>query len=182
LSLYIMKKQRGGNPPQIVFSMTFRPMLINEYYEQAIMAAIYYNKVQMLIENNRNGMIKYFEYHGYIELLKPEPKQKNQYYRTVTKRIGIRKGVASTQEMERCINEYTDEFCDLIPEMELLEEFLVYGMENTDRVIAFGWCLVSLEDDYNTYEHEKKIHKAVPTFRYKRRSDGQIVRVKRNNE
>ena len=178
LSLYILSKQRGARPPRIVFSYTDRPEKVNDYYDQALMALIYYSETKVLIENNRNGMIQYFQNNGYIHLLKPEPQPKNQFNVQQTKRLGIRKTVNSTQEMERCINQYTDDYAHLIPEIELLSEFQVYGAENTDRVIAFGWALVSLYDEVVNFEEQQRIANAAPTYRY-RKVGGKLTRVKK---
>lgn len=178
LALYIMSKQQGARPPRIVFSYTDRPEKVNDYYEQSIMALIYYRECKVLIENNRNGMIQYFQNNGYIHLLKPEPQPKNQLNVQQTKRLGIRKTVASTQEMERCINQYTDDYAHLIPEIELLAEFLVYGQENTDKVIAFGWTLVSLIDEIVNVAQQQEIADSAPTFRY-RKINGKLTRVKK---
>ena len=178
LSLYIMSKQRGTRPPRMTFSLTYRPEKVNDFYEQAIMALVYYNETKTLIENNRNGMIQYFQNNGYIHLLKPEPQPKNVFNVQQSKRLGIRKTVQSTKEMERCINHYTDDYAHLIPEVELLAEFMVYGQENTDRAIAFGWTLVSLEDETVNAEEQDRIANAAPTWRFKK-INGRIVRVKK---
>jgi hypothetical protein len=147
MSTYIMNKPRGTTPPRVVFSFTDRPEKVDSYYEQVAMALIYYNHTKILIENNRFGMIKWFELSGFVHLMKMEPVPKATMNRKFTPRIGIRKNEATAKVMERCINEYTNDYCNLIPELDLLEEFFKYGEENTDRVIAFGWTLVSLEDD-----------------------------------
>lgn len=178
LSMYIGSHQKGTRPPKIVFSYTDRPERVNDYYEQSIMALIYYNQTKVLIENNRFGMIKYYEDTGYLYLLKPEPVAINKLNKIQSKQLGVRKTVQSTREMERCINHYTDEFCDLIPEKELLEEFLVYGESNTDRAIAFGWLLVSLEDTYVSKESREAVANALPKTRI-RKINGRLVRVKK---
>lgn len=175
MSMYLLTRQQGMNPPRMVFSYTDRPQKSSVYYEQALMALIYYNKTQALIENNRYGMISYFENNGYLSLLKPEPVPKNTLVRKESYRIGIRKTVASTKEMERCINEYTNDYCHLIPEIELLDDFMVYGTKNTDRTIAFGWALVSLEEEGVTEDAKKKMADSLPKWKYVRRN-GQIIR------
>jgi len=176
LSMYIMSKQKGIRPPKIVFSYTDRPEKVNDYYDQGLMALIYFNETKVLIENNRNGMIQYFQNNGYIHLLMPEPQAKNLYNVQQSKRIGVRKTVNSGKEMERCINEYTNDFCDLIPDRELLLEFLVYGEENTDRVIAFGWTLVSMEAEVVSREEEERMKSLAPVWRLKN-VGGKIIRV-----
>lgn len=178
MSMYIMNKQRGSRPPKVVFSYTDRPEKVNDYYEQSIMALVYYNETKVLIENNRNGMIQYYQNYGYIHLLKPEPQPKNVMNVQQSKRLGVRKTVNSTLEMERCINHYTDDYAHLIPEVELLAEFGIYGQQNTDRAIAFGWTLVCLEDETMTREEQERISSAAPNWRFKK-VNGKITRVKK---
>lgn len=178
LSMYIGSHQKGTRPPKIVFSYTDRPERVNDYYEQSIMALLYFNSPKILIENNRFGMIKHYEDTGYLYLLKPEPIAINRLNKIQSKQLGVRKTVQSTREMERCINHYTDDFCDLIPDKELLEEFLVYGESNTDRAIAFGWLLVSLEDSYQSKSSKEDMDKALPKTRI-RKINGRLVRIKK---
>ena len=78
--------------------------------------------------------------------------------------------------MESLIEEYVDSYCHQIPSRELLEEFLLYGSQNTDRVFAFGMCLM-----LNKEWHKKNISKAsqntnIPSFKYKN-VNGKIIRV-----
>lgn len=176
LSMYIMSHQKGMRPPKVVFSYTDRPDKVNDYYEQAIMALVYYNNTMVLIENNRNGMIQYFQNNGYIHLLKPEPQQKNVLNTQSNMKIGIRKTTNSGKEMERCINEYTNNYCDVIPEIELLQDFMVYGSENTDRAIAFGWTLVSMEDEVTMMVQKERSKSSMPSRRLKK-VEGKLVRV-----
>lgn len=178
LSMYIMSKQRGSRPPQIVFSYTDRPQKVDDFYEQSIMALIYYNNTKTLIENNRNGMIKFYERNGYTYLLRQEPIAKNKLSRTATNKIGVTATAKSIQEMERLINHYTDDHCNLIPDIDLLDEFTKYGEENVDRVMAFGWTLVALEDEYITVKQREEIKTALPTTRL-RRVGGVMRRIKR---
>ena len=177
LSMYIMSKQRGTFPPRIMLSYTCRPQKVNDYYEQAAMALVYYGNTKVLIENNRYGMIKFFEDNGYSNLLKPEPIQKQRMSKVQSKQYGIRATKPTIQEMERVINHYTDDHCHLVPEKELLVEFTLYGESNVDRVFAIGWCLISLEDDYISIEQEKAMNAALPTYRM-RKINGRITRTK----
>lgn len=179
LSMYIMSKQRGSRPPRIVMSYTDRPQKVDEFYEQTIMALTYFNNTKTLIESNRWGMIKYYEDNGFSYLLRTEPIARQKTKKVHTNNWGVRAGAGSKKEMERCINHYTDEYCDQIPDAELLMECKVYGEKNTDRVMAFGWTLVALEDDYITQESIQSTKQAMPTYRLVRDSSGKITRVKK---
>lgn len=145
-SMYIMQRGIGSEPKRIVATCTGRSKKLDDWYDQAIMAQVYFDRCKNLIEANRYGMIKYYEIHGHLGLLKEEPIPRNRLKRNYVPRIGGRKTKDTESEMRRLINEYTDDFCDLIPEIELLEEFLKFGSQNTDRAIAFAWALIHDED------------------------------------
>ena len=161
-AMYIICPVIRTRPPQIVYEYVDKTDKVEEYYEQALMAAIYFNKCTPLVESNRFGFIKYWELAGFQHLLKKEPTPKNTIKRNYTAKIGIRKSTLTEPSLIRNIEDYTEEFCDLIPSRELLGELLDYGSKNTDRAVAFGWTLVSLEDDVwmrreQTERKEKKL-------------------------
>jgi hypothetical protein len=147
MAFYIMRRPNYyDKKPQMALKMTGRPPKAAEYYEQSILALLYYNKAKVLIENNRFRMISYYEEAGFEDLLKLEPVQKNKVIKGDILNYGIRMNVRTRQLLEDAINNYTDNYCDLIYDESLLEDFGKYGEENTDEAIAFGWALVSLED------------------------------------
>jgi hypothetical protein len=147
MSMYIVRRPTFNNlNKKLVFKMTGRPKLASDFYDQALMALIYYNETQVLIEKNRYRMISHFEREGFDFLLKPEPIAIESRNKRQKGNYGINKNTTTQQRMERCINEYTDESIDCIDDESLLQEFSDYGEKNTDEVIAFGWTLVSLED------------------------------------
>ena len=163
-----------------MFKMTGRPERADDYYDQSIMALIYYNETQVLIENNRYRMISHFEREGFSHLLKLEPVPLEKISKRGTNRYGIRKNNTTVVQMEREINEYTDERCNLIEDLSLLEEFSKYGEENTDQVIAFGWALVSLNDSMQDPKNQPKAPSDEPAYetRMIRDARGNPIRVK----
>jgi len=176
LSTMIIRKQVGSEPPKLVCSYTDRPALVDDYYEQAALALIYYNETKCLIEDNRYGMIKWFKSNGLTHLLKPTPIDHKNIKQKYIPRYGIRKTEQSGKEMERCINEYTDQYIEGIYDIELLKEFKKYGTENTDRVIAFGWACVSLQDEYRPAQTVEQSKTLRPNFMSFKKVGGKIVR------
>lgn len=176
LSTMIIRKQVGSEPPKLVCSYTDRPNLVDDYYEQAALALIYYNETKCLIEDNRYGMIKWFKSNGLTHLLKPTPIDHKNVKQKYIPRYGIRKTEQSGKEMERCINEYTDQYIEGIYDIELLKEFKKYGTENTDRVIAFGWACVSLQDEYRPAQTMEQAKTLRPNFMSFKKVGGKIVR------
>lgn len=178
LSTYIMTKQVGLQAPRIVFEYTDRPKLLKEYYDQSILALEYYNNCKILIENNRYRMITYYQENNCKHKLYHTPQGMIRLIGGKSNTIGFRMTEASKEYMENLIEEYILEYCDEIPSRELLDEFGVYGSKNTDRVIAFGLCLVLLKEDRtkgrNAGKYQGSKYK-MPVLR--RDSTGKIVRV-----
>lgn len=177
LSMYILKRQQGMERPKIVFEYTHRPPDLTEYYEQAMMACIYYNKAKLLVERNRYLMINFFENSNHKYLLSKTPigvirVTKNGRVDT----YGIMMTPANKQFLKGLIAKYVEDDYELIPSIDLLEEFTYFGAKNTDKAMAFGIALMLLED----YSHPITLNKVVvsktPHFGFKK-VDGKIVRV-----
>ena len=178
LSLYIMAKAHGTQPPRIVFSMTGRPEQLNDYYDQAIMALLYYNKCQVLIERNRFRMIAYMDENGYKYLLKGTPQGITRVIGGRPTTMGMNMTESGKEYLKGLITEYVDDYCESIPETELLQEFIEFGAVNTDRAMAFGMCLIHLKDDQTTAKRVEQINEQVPKFGFKR-VGGKVVRYRK---
>ena len=146
-AMYIYRHSYKGIPPKLVCRLVDRTEKVEDYYEQSMMAAIYYNGHKPLIENNRVGLIKWFDFQGKIGMLKKEPLPKNTIKRTYTPKIGARKGSYDIEFIESADTYTNDDNIDQIDDVELLEELLDYGEKNTDKAVAWLWAIISLEDD-----------------------------------
>ena len=165
MSMYIMSKQYGQQPPKILFEYTDRPQRANDYYEQAAMALEYYNNTKILIENNRYRMIGYFEDFGHKHLLRTQPIGIKQLTPTRQNIIGVRMSADMKEYLEGLVEEYVEDNCDLIPGVPLLEEFIEYGSVNTDRVMAFGVTLIAIKDDKLLAKHRDSVKRNLPSAR-----------------
>ena len=145
LSMMIMKKE-GTVPPHIVFQYTARPNVPRDYYEQALMALIYYNKTKVLIERNKSGMVTYFDERGYKYLLQTTPQGYTRLVGGNTYNIGYYRTPGSKRYGEELIQEYVQDHCDLIPCKDILQELQEYGVKNTDRVDALAATLMFLKE------------------------------------
>jgi hypothetical protein len=176
LCLYIMKRRQGTEPPRIVLEYLDRPGDVTEFYEQALMASLYYNKAKLLIERNRYGMINFFEKSEYKYLLARTPKGIVRVNGGKTMTYGVQMTPANKAYLKELIAKYVEDDYEFIPSYELLEEFMYFGARNTDRAMAFGIALMCLED-YNTpiFTSKQKLSK-VPHFSY-RKVNGRIIRV-----
>lgn len=176
MSFHIIKKQAGTVGPKIVLEYVDRPAKANDYYTQVAMALIYYNKTKVLIERNRYRMISYFEETGQKYLLSTTPTGISRVFSIQSNVIGIHMSTDVKTYMEELITWYTQEYCDLIPSKDLLQEFLDYGSRNTDRVFSFGLSLMMLKEDKRLSKDAVK--NVAPKFTY-RVVGGKMVRVKK---
>lgn len=178
LATYIMKKRDGMTGSRIVFEYVHKPKKMVDYYEQVLMACLYYD-CKILIERNRYRMISYFEEAGYKHLLVSEPASiLRRSSNPSRERIGVTITPATLEYMRNLIEAYIDESCELIPDKELLKEFLVFGSRNTDRVFAFGMCLIYEKEDKTKIRKVSEIKSNIPRFAL-RNINGNIVRVNR---
>jgi len=178
-AMYIMARGRGSSPLRIVARSFCKPTNASQFHEQAILAQIYYNRHKNLIEENRNGMIKYYELNGFLGLLKEEPIPKRSLNKKFVPRIGAKKNDYFLREMRRVMLSYTTHYCEYIPDPELLDQLLRWGNENTDAAIAFAWALVH-DDDLALLQDKKDQEQRASAWKmgYKRNSQGRIVRMR----
>jgi hypothetical protein len=172
LSMFILQKQSGLTPPKIVFEYTDRPNVPRDYYEQALMALIYYNDTKVLIERNKAGMITYFDERGFKHLLQTSPQGLTRLIASNTFSVGLYLTKSVKKYTEELIEEYIEDFCELIPSRELLEEFKDYGVANTDRVSALAMALVMLREDKSKARTKDDRKFAVATLK---RQNGKLV-------
>ncbi len=176
LSLFILRRQEGTDPARIVFEYTDRPNDLTTYYEQAMMALIYYNNAKVLIENNRWGMIGYFEKSSHKFLMARTPANVTRVIGGRSMTYGVRTTEASKKYMVELIRKYIEDFYEFIPSYGLLSEFIYFGSRNTDKVMAFGMAMMLLEDyDYSITEKQQQLLK-VPHFGFKN-VNGVIKRI-----
>lgn len=167
LSMWIMAKPNALQPPKIVFEMTYRPVDPRDFYEQALLALMYYNNAKILIENNRYGMISYFEEKGFKYLLAGEPQGIKKYVPTQVTKPGYYKTKYSTAYGEELFEEYVEDHCDLIPSLKLLDEADNYGIQNCDRIDAMFAVLMLLKDDKERVKKTIDIKRHTPDFSYR---------------
>jgi hypothetical protein len=179
LSMYIMKRQEGSDPPRIVFEYTDRPADVTEYYEQAMMALIYYNKAKVLIERNRYGMINFFEKSAYKYLIARTPKSVIKVVGGREMTFGLMMTPATKKYLKDLLAKYIEDYYEFIPSWELLDEFLYFGARNTDRAMAFGVLLVYLEDYDHPITDAIQANIRAPHFKYIKQA-GAIKRINLN--
>lgn len=173
LSLFIMKKADGLEPPQIVCEYTDRPEKAVEFYEQALLLLLYYNHCKVLIERNRYGMISHFDQVGYKYLLATTPVSITRLFGGRPNTLGLNMTPAHKEYLKGLIEEYVQFYCEFIPSEDLLDEFLHFGARNTDKAMAFGIALIYMKEDKTVAS--VKNTKRIPSFGY-RQVNGKILR------
>lgn len=147
LALYILSRPDGLQPPKIMLEYVDRPKNVDEFYEQARLALMYYNDCKVLIEKNMAGMIKYFDRAGNKHMLAITPVSVTRMFGGKINTIGLR----MTEQVKPYLAElcalFVKDYCEMIPSEELLDDFLAYGSRNTDRAMAFGIALIFLNDN-----------------------------------
>lgn len=173
LSLHIVKKPDGTIGPKIVLEYVDRPDKLEDYYNQSYLALLYYGKTKCLIERNRYRMISHFNENGWQSVLATPPQGLSRLVPVRTNVIGVHMNEEMRKYMKGIITDYVDHFVELIPSKELLQEFIAFGAENTDRVFSFGMAMILLKEDKRSAKNTKK---KAPTYRYKK-VNGRITRV-----
>jgi hypothetical protein len=177
LSLIIRRKNYGGMPPQIVLDYTDRPRMAADFYNQALLALLYYNGTKVLIERNRYRMISHFEERGWKHLLSTTPQGIARLVGGRVNTIGLHMNEQTKEYMESLIEEEIDNYHEYIPSEELLMELKKYGAENTDRVMAWGICLIQAMEEFRIKPKETTKQSQFVLPKYQKTPSGKIIRV-----
>jgi len=145
--LFIMKKRKGTEPPKIVFEYYDKPRSVRDFWDQALIALLYYGGAKVMIERNKPGMINYFDENGFKHLMATKPNGYTSVMASTTWNIGYHRGPQSKRYGEELVTLYTDDYCEWIPSVNLLKECLVYDQQNTDRVASFCAALILMKED-----------------------------------
>jgi len=152
---------------QPVAFYTDRPYSKQEFYENCLKLAIYYES-QVLVEYNDDGFLKYFSSNKMTMYLKERPTSADSPWSIATNRYGIHMKSFQKKRLTELVDEHIKDHWEDIFFMKLLNEFVVYGKQNTDRVMAFGMALIHDMDAtkkvIDTKEEEKSDKDFIPHF------------------
>jgi hypothetical protein len=142
------------------------------------MMAIYYDS-PILVEYNDDGFLKYFSKHKMLRYLKERPQSADSPWSQATNKYGIHMKSFQKKLVTELVDEYIKHHWEDVYFMKLLNEFVVYGKENTDRVMAFGMSLIHDMDAtkaiVNEKDEEKKEKDFIPHFQLDK--NGNVVSV-----
>lgn len=120
---------------------TDRPYSKEKFYENCLMLAILYDS-QILVEYNDDGFLKYFISHNMTKYLKERPRSADSPFSQATNKYGIHMKNFQKKLLTELVDEYIKKHWEDIYFLKLLNEFTVYGVRNTDRVMSFGMALI----------------------------------------
>ena len=161
----------------VIAEYTERPRTAEEFWDGCLKLAVYYN-AKMLIEFTKIGIIDYFKRMGGIKYMKERPTAAHSPKSVNRNRYGIQMNKHTKAVMEQYLQKYVEENCEDIYFIDLLDELANYRVKNTDRVIAFGLCLIH---DIDIYEKSVKFGESEIKnlgFVYYRRENGRLVPYK----
>ena len=156
---------------------TERPKTAEEFWDGCLKLAVYYN-AKMLIEFTKIGIIDYFKRMGGLKYLKERPTAAHSPKSVNRNRYGIQMNKHTKSVMNQYLHKYVEDNVQDIWFMDLLDELANYGVRNTDRVIAFGLCLIH---DIDVYEKSVKFGESENRnlgFVYYKRENGRLVPYK----
>jgi hypothetical protein len=146
-------KKFDPNDPEFsnsaIFEYCARPSP-NVFFEDHIKACVYFGS-QILVENNRIGMINYFLDRGYGDFL--------IWFQGATN-PGIFAGDKSKQLAAEYIDDYVNNYSSKIFFPKLLEDMISFDISDStkyDRTMAFGWTLVAAGNLMTQQDIEKPI-------------------------
>jgi len=156
---------------------TDRPYSKEKFYENCLKLAIFYDS-QILVEYNDDGFLKYFQQHKMTRYLKERPRSADSPYSQATNRWGIHMKSFQKKLLTELVDEYVKKHWEDIYFLKLLNELSVYGVKNTDRVMAFGMALIH-DMDATKKIYDKKEDKDIKEMEglpeFQRTNSGGIV-------
>lgn len=175
----ILSKAFNTTPAKLVAEVSYRPLKLDEYFEQVAMLCEWYGcKIQ--IEMNKGGwrMRKYFEQY-YPHLLALAPVSATSAKGGVEWRIGVKMTTDRKEQMKGLIDDYTDNDVKFIPSIKLLEQFKVFGDDHADDDLAvtFGWLLILNQSDKTVVKSRENSLAHNPTVSFQKTANGTIERT-----
>jgi hypothetical protein len=147
---------------------TDRPYSKEDFYENCLKLAIYYES-QILVEYNDAGFLKYFVNNKMTKYLKERPVSADSPWSQATNKYGIHMKTFQKKMVTELIDEYIKLHWEDLYFLKLLNELVVYGKQNTDRVMAFGMALIhdldATKKIINVKEEETSDKDFIPHFK-----------------
>ena len=137
----------GTASDYVVAEYTDRPKKKEDFWDGCLKLAVYYN-AKMLVEYTKIGILDYFKRMNALKYLKEKPESAHAPGSKVRNRYGVHMNKQVKALMEDVIDDYIRDSVEDIWFPDLIDELSYYGTRNTDRVFAFGMCLLHNLDNF----------------------------------
>ena len=131
----------------VVAEYTDRPKKKEDFWDGCLKLAVYYNS-KMLVEYTKIGILDYFKRMNALKYLKEKPESAHNPGTKTRNRYGVHMNKQVKALLEDLIDDYLRESVKDIWFIDLIDELANYGLQNTDRAMAFGICLIHNIDNY----------------------------------
>ena len=131
----------------VIAEYTDRPKKKEDFWDGCLKLAAYYN-AKMLVEYTKIGILDYFKRMNALKYLKEKPESAHNPGTKTRNRYGVHMNKQVKALLEDLIDDYLRENVEDIWFIELIDELANYGLQNTDRAMAFGLCLIHNIDNY----------------------------------
>tara|TARA_Y100000593_G_C4314176_1_gene339968 strand:- start:2461 stop:4089 length:1629 start_codon:yes stop_codon:yes gene_type:complete len=149
----------------VVAEYTDRPKKKEDFWDGCLKLAVYYN-AKMLVEYTKIGILDYFKRMNALKYLKEKPESAHNPGTKTRNRYGVHMNKQVKALMEDLIDDYLRESIEDLWFIDLIDELANYGLQNTDRAMAFGLCLIHNIDNYRIQAKAKEEEQIDIGFKY----------------
>ena len=149
----------------IVAEYTDRPDKKEDFWEGCLKLAAYYN-AKMLVEYTKIGILDYFKRRNGLKYLKEKPASAHAPNTKTRNRYGVHMNKQVKALLEDLIDDYIREHTEDIWFLDVIDELACYGLQNTDRAMAFGICLIHNIDNFRLQAKKGEVEKKDIGFNY----------------
>lgn len=148
-SAIIYRRFANTNMPSdyVVAEYTERPKKKEDFWDGCLKLAVYYNS-KMLVEYTKIGILDYFKRMNALKYLKEKPESAHNPGTKTRNRYGVHMNKQVKALLEDLIDDHLREHIQDMWFIDLIDELANYGLQNTDRAMAFGLCLIHNIDNY----------------------------------
>ena len=156
-SAIIYRRFANTNIPSdyVVAEYTDRPKKKEDFWDGCLKLAVYYN-AKMLVEYTKIGILDYFKRMNALKYLKEKPESAHNPGSRTRNQYGVHMNKQVKALLEDLIDDYIRENIKEIWFLSLIDELANYVLQNTDRAMAFGICLIHNIDNYRMRVQEKE--------------------------
>tara|TARA_R110000824_G_scaffold247088_3_gene436228 strand:+ start:3390 stop:5207 length:1818 start_codon:yes stop_codon:yes gene_type:complete len=155
----------------VIADYTERPKKKEDFWDGCLKLAVYYN-AKMLVEYTKIGILDYFKRMGALKYLKEKPESAHNPGTKTRNHYGVHMNKQTKALLEDLIDDYIREHGKDIWFIELIDELANYGLQNTDRAMAFGMCMIHNIDNYRMKVGKKEEVKDLGFKYYKMGDNG----------